>query len=155
MALEALGGDPCSRLNSSSTAGFPTLWIPASTPIAADSTVFPILASGGNTQSFLQILNQVPAANRDGRSLLTNPDPTSRFRLLQFMSGGGVGAVGTSLDSFLLKTSTKTVESIVDTYIIGPSPGIGKTAYTNGYGEVLSSADIDNVRNSLISSRSW
>lgn len=150
MALEALGGDPCSRLNSSPTSGFPTLWIPASTPIAGDSTVFPILASGGNPQSFLQILNDVPSANRTGRSFLINPDPSSKFRLLQFMSGGGIGAVGTSLDSFLLKTSSGAVETIIDTYVIGSSPGIGKTGYTSGFGQVLSDAEIDRVRDALI-----
>ena len=145
MALDALGGDPCSKLNNSATAGFPTLWISAS---ADDATAFPLIASGGTTQSFLQILNQVPAGNRTGRSFITNPNTTSTFRLFQFMSGGG-GATGSSLDTFLLKTSGGTVQTIIDTYIIG-SGGLNKSTYTSGIGGLITDAEIDTIRGALI-----
>jgi hypothetical protein len=148
MALTALGGDPCLKLNSG-TSGFPTLWIPSTTPTSDDS-VFSNIVAAGTSRSFMEVLNTIPAGNRTGRSLLTAPNDTasSQFRLLQFMSGGGVGAVGTSLDSFLLKTSSGAIQTIIDTYIVGASPGLGKSSYT--FGNQITDPEIDTIRTSLI-----
>jgi hypothetical protein len=145
MALSALGDNPCSTLNSTV---YPNLWIPSSSPTVADDIAFPLIASGGNTQSFLQILNNSTLVPSRSGTFLRSPNINSTFRLFQFMSGGG-GATGSSLDTFLLKTSGGTVQTIIDTYIIG-SGGLNKPTYTGGIGGVITDAEIDTIRGALI-----
>ena len=136
MALDPSMTDPCSILNAD---GYPTLWVKAAEP---DSTAYAKIAAGGVTKTYLGTLT----ATGTGALTLTTPvvtsaQPTSTYRLLQFMSGGGIAkdAVDTAgrsvrydqLSGLLLSSgTTPTYESIVDTYIIGATKGLGKTSYT-------------------------
>ena len=143
MALNALGGDPCSKLNSAS---YPDLWLP--TGANANAQNFTRIAAAGITKTFSQVLGTITDKTNP---LLTSLEATSSYRLLQYMSGGGVSPVAPALDSFLLKTSSGTIQTIVDTFIVGSTPGIGRgAAYT--YGNVLTDANVDAVRDAIINS---
>jgi hypothetical protein len=145
MALNALGGDPCSKLNS---ATYPDLWLPTGGGATANAQNFSRIASAGITKTFSQVLGTISDKTNP---LLNTLEATSTYRLLQYMSGGGVSPVAPTLDSFLLKTTSGAIQTIIDTFIVGSTPGIGKGAsYT--YGGVLTDANIDTVRDSIISS---
>ena len=132
MALDPSTADPCSLLN---VAGYETLWVKPDEP---DMTAYVKISTAGVTNSYLSALTGT------GINLTTSvmaiQQPTSTFRLVQFLSGGGVASGakredGTTinygqLSDLLLKSGT-VYETIVDTYIVGPSPkGLGKTSYT-------------------------
>jgi hypothetical protein len=144
MALEALGGDPCSQLNSTA---YPDLWLPTGAGATANLQNFTRIASTGVTRTFSQVLGTIA----DKTNPLLTTAQTTNYRLLQFMSGGGVSPVNPALDSFLLKTSAGAIQTIIDTFIVGSTSGIGKGAsYT--YGNILTDANIDAVRNAIITS---
>lgn len=122
MALDPLTQDPCSLLNSAS---YPTLWISAKED---DSSAYAKIASVGVPKTFLSSLPTNLTAD-----ILSSSQPTSSFRLVQFLSGGGVAAADTTKhfnqpSDTLLKGTT--YEGIVDTYIIGSAKGLNKSAYT-------------------------
>jgi len=138
MALDPSMTDPCSILNAD---GHPTLWVKTAEP---DSTAYGKIATAGVPKPYLATLTATGAgAVSFNTPVVSSPQPTSNFRLLQFMSAGGIAAnaldmtgnpvrydllTGLSLNSST--SSTPIYESIVDTYIIGATKGLGKTGYT-------------------------
>lgn len=130
MALDPSMNDPCSLLN---TLDYPTLWIK---PSEADMTVYPKISTAGIPNTYLSTLTN--SSLNLSMNILASPQPTSTFRLIQFISGGGVAAGAKAADgstinygqlSAVVLKSGNTIESIVDTYIIG-SKGLNKTNYT-------------------------
>ncbi len=110
MALDALGTDPCSKLN---TISFPNLWLSEAT---GETTAYPLIASGGTPVTFL---SQITGTDKNlGGNVLARSEPSSSFRLIQFLSGGGVtGSTYGSLESVILRSGT-TPQTIVDTYFV-------------------------------------
>ncbi len=129
MALDALGKDPCSRLN---VASFPHLWIQ---PNASESDTYKRIATNGVPISMLQMLK--------GKSLtgdiLSSRDPNNSYRLIQFLSGGGIAGSGYgSLGSIVLGSETSP-ETIVDTYFKS----------TASYGTMMSPSVLTNIVQTL------
>jgi hypothetical protein len=135
MALDPSMNDPCSILNAD---GFPTLWVK---PGESDSTAYAKIAQTGVGKTYLATLTAI-AGTTLNTPVVTSPQPTSRFRLLQFISAGGIAAnavdgqgnpvrydylSGLSLNSST--SSTPIYESIIDTYVIGSGKGLNKTGY--------------------------
>lgn len=114
MALP-LTGDPASLLNKT---GYPTLW-----PSALPGTSSPAWTTGPNTLT--TFLGSVTATGFDlTKSVLASPSTGATARLVKFLSGGGPLVTGkdfTKLSDVLLKNGSA-YESIVDTFIVGPSP---------------------------------
>lgn len=132
MALDPSLEDPCSILN---IEGYPTLWVKMSPSLEADSQAYAKIAKAGITKKYLETLtatatSTVPAVDLS-KPIVANQQRTSKFRLLQFMSGGGIAAENTNYDklSGLVLKSDAMYESIVDTYIVS-AKGLGKTNYT-------------------------
>lgn len=131
MALDPTSASPCDLLNAS---GLPTLFVGAA---ATESVAYPLIASGGTLVKYVDSLAGLTMTT----SILATSAPTSKFRLLQFLSGAGVASVapgtsttaspgsgpgsstGTSsqtystLGSVVLKTQSGQSEGIIDTYI--------------------------------------
>jgi hypothetical protein len=148
MALDPSSTDPCSLLNAAS---YTTLFIPNSRSI---DLAYPLIVNAGALVTYSSALNasstQVATNPLTGINLtnavLANPSSTSTFRLIQFLSGGGVAAANPPINYSTLQwlalrpyptlsdtaVPTAPCESIVDTYIVGAAPaGLGKgTAYT-------------------------
>lgn len=130
MALDALGNDPCSRLN---VASYPDLWIQ---PNASESDTYKRIAVNGATISMLRMIQ--------GKSLtgdvLRSRDPNNSFRLIQFLSGGGIAGSGYgSLGSIVLGSETSP-ETIVDTYF----GGLG--SYTSAVSEANLKSTLANLQ---------
>jgi hypothetical protein len=142
MALP-LSGDPASLLNKT---GYPTLW-----PSALPTTSSPAWTSAQNTLT--TFLGSVTATGFDlTKSVLASPSTSSTARLVKFLSGGGPLVDGqdfTKLSGVLLKNGTA-YESIVDTFIVGPSPkGQAVNPYTFSTSSTL---NVTAIVNSLVSS---
>jgi hypothetical protein len=150
MALDPSMADPCSILNAD---GFPTLWVKAAEP---DSTAYAKIADAGVTKTYLATLTAIAGTTMNTTSVVTSAQPSSRFRLLQFMSAGGIAAnavdgqgnpvrydliSGLSLNSST--SSTPIYESIVDTYIVGATKGLNKTGYTYSSPEAPTVTDLN------------
>jgi hypothetical protein len=124
MALDPSTQDPCSLLN---VQGYPALWIAAS---ESDSTAYGKISLNGVPKTFLSSVNPGNLSS----PVLSAPSSTSTFRLVQFLSRGGVAAADTTKNysqlSDVLLGNGSTVESIVDTYITGTEKGLRKTNYT-------------------------
>lgn len=141
MALNPSMADPCSILNST---GYPTLWLKTGQNTETDQQAYLKIATAGVTNTYLGTLTATApgtGALNLNNDVLISKQTTSGFRLIQFMSAGGIAAGAKDangvdirydqLSGLLLNSSTSTTptyESIVDTYIIG-SKGLGKTAY--------------------------
>ena len=137
MALDPSMADPCSILNST---GYPTLWMKTTD---SDDVGYKKIATSGVTNTYLGTLTATGAAVLNlNNDVLISKQASSTFRLLQFMSAGGIAANAVDVNGnqvrydqvsgLLLNSSTAATpmyESIVDTYIIG-SKGLGKTGYT-------------------------
>lgn len=132
MALDASLEDPCSILNAT---GYPTLWLKTGSTTESDNIAYPKIATSGVTNTYLGTLTAT-GMNLSTDALITK-QATSQFRLLQFMSAGGIAAGAKNangddirydqLSGLALRTGT-TYESIVDTYIVS-TKGLGKTGY--------------------------
>jgi hypothetical protein len=134
MALNPSMADPCSILNSTD---YPTLWIRTNT---LDTDAYPKIAERGVSKTYLESLNAISASGKN-LPVVSPSEPNSKFRLLQFMSGGGIasGAKDANgaeirynhLSRLALSTGTTQpiYESIVDTYIMS-TKGINKTNYS-------------------------
>jgi hypothetical protein len=130
MALDALGNDPCSRLN---VASYPDLWI---RPNASESDTYRRIAVNGTTISMLQMLRGKILTG----DVLQSRDTNNSYRLIQFLSGGGVaGSPYGSLGSIVLGTE-KSPETIVDTYF----GGIG--SYNSAVSETKLSSTLANLQ---------
>jgi len=130
MALDALGNDPCSKLNVTS---YPDLWIQ---PNASESETYPRIAKNGLPISMMTMLK--------GKSLtgdvLARREPNNSYRLIQFLSGGGIaGSSYGSLQSVLLGSDT-----IVDSYFTNI-----KSNYLTSYGSMLSKGDMTKIVQAL------
>jgi hypothetical protein len=134
MALEVTSTSPCDLLNAS---GYPKLFLVATTSGTAntqESVAYANIASGGTLIKYVDSL----AGSTMTNSILATAAPTSRFRLVQFLSGAGVastapGAASTTspsgnsattnnqvystLAAVALKTSSGQYEGIIDNYI--------------------------------------
>jgi hypothetical protein len=118
-ALDGLGADPCSLLN---TTTFPKLWISDTNAAntSSDTTIFPLIATSGTPISYLSAL-----ANSNTGTILSSGsiNPNSQFSLLQFLSGGGITSVANGgadfslLKNVVLSQGSKP-ETIVDSYIV-------------------------------------
>ena len=121
MALDPSTKDPCSLLN---VASYPNIWV---TPNESDSTAYAKVAAAGVTKTYLSALTATGLSLTG--NLLASPSTTSTYRLVQFLSGGGVAAADSSkrydqMADLALKAAS-TYESIVDTYIVG-TKGLNK-----------------------------
>jgi hypothetical protein len=135
MALEVTSTSPCDLLNAS---GYPKLFLVASTTSSTGNTqeaiAYDLIAKSGTLVKYVDSL----AASTMSNPILANAAPTSRFRLVQFLSGAGVastapGAASTSspsggssattgeiystLGAVALKNSSGQYEGIIDNYI--------------------------------------
>jgi hypothetical protein len=129
MALDPSTADPCSLLN---VVGYPTLWLTAN---EADNIAYPKISIGSLTNTYLSALTSASKS----MNVLSSQQPTSTFRLVQFLSGGGVASGAKKADGTTIQYGQlgdvalkrgNTYETIVDTYIVGSTWGIGKTGYT-------------------------
>jgi hypothetical protein len=80
-ALDGLGADPCSLLN---TTIFPSLWISDTNAAntSSDTTIFPLIATSGTPNPYLSALaNSKTGTILSSGSINTN----SQFSLLQFL----------------------------------------------------------------------
>jgi hypothetical protein len=127
MALDPSMADPCSLLNIES---FPTLWIKLEEP---DNSAYLKIANSGVRKTYLGSLAVTgPHAMSLEANVIRTAQPTSTYRLVQFMSGGGVtaGVTDYTLLSQIALKNGQSYESIIDTYVVGSSPkGLGKTNY--------------------------
>ena len=143
MALDPSSADPCSLLNAAS---YTTLFIANSRPL---DQAYPLIVNAGALITYSSALNasstQVATNALTGinltNAILVNPSSTSTFRLIQFLSGGGVAAANPPINYSTLQwlalrpypalsstaVPTAPCESIVDTYIVG-SAGLNKGA---------------------------
>jgi hypothetical protein len=120
MALNALGSDPCSKLNNDPTNGYPQFWF--SDDVRDEALTYRRIAEpAGSTRSFKHLYTAISA---DGnKNLLKTLDPNSSYRLLQFLSGGGVGASSrsgvdyTKIKNILLGNSSSP-KFIIDDYVM-------------------------------------
>ena len=121
MALDPSTQDPCSLLNVTS---YPNMWVK---PAESDTTAYSKIAATGVTRTYLASLT---ATGVDlTKNILSSPSKTSTFRLVQFLSGGGVAAEDSTkkydqMSDVALKSGSS-YESIVDTYIIS-AKGLNK-----------------------------
>lgn len=132
MALDASLEDPCSILNAT---GYPTLWLKTGSTTESDNIAYPKIAISGVTNTYLGTLTAT--GMNLGTDALITKQATSQFRLIQFMSAGGIAAGAKDgngndirydqLSGLALRTGT-TYESVVDTYIVS-TKGLGKTGY--------------------------
>lgn len=133
MALDALGNDPCSRLN---VASYPDLWIQAN---ASESDTYKRISKNGMS---ITMLNMIKGKSLTG-DILASRDPNNSYRLIQFLSGGGIAGSGYgSLGSVILGSETSP-ETIVDTYFAT------KSGYLSSYGSMLSKTDLSNIIQTL------
>jgi len=144
MALEVTSTSPCDLLNAS---GYPKLFL-ASSGIA-EPVAYANIASGGTLIKYVDSL----AASTMTNPILANAAPTSRFRLVQFLSGAGVastapGAASTTspsgdsstmngqmystLGAVALKTPSGQYEGIIDNYIAPSVSNYLTPTFTSG-----------------------
>ena len=134
--------DPCSILNS---AGLPTIWL---NPTTDYNTAFPNIFSSGNLIKYKVAI----ASASMTVPVLATPSPTSSYRLIQFLSGGGVASAGGSASASSSTGTTvggvKLPKTIVNDYF-----EIAKgAAYTYSTPEtpIMSDSDINSVRDQLV-----
>jgi hypothetical protein len=139
MALDALGIDPCSKLN---TTSYPNLWL---TQSSSESDAYPVIAIGGIPQTFLMAIRDYTTKTGGlTGNVLARTEPNSSFRLIQFLSSGGVaGGQFGSLESIVLR-SGNTLESIVDSFFSTVSNYSTSIPGTSGFSE-LSDSQINTI----------
>jgi hypothetical protein len=130
---------PCDLLNST---GFPSLFVSGTD----ESLVYGRIATGGILKTYSSLLTASTATN----SILATANPSSKYRLIQFLSGSSSTAASTgaspgsgpgsgpsmgsgsqtytTLGSVALKNQSGQYESIIDTYI-GPVSNAGGKNY--------------------------
>ncbi len=129
MALDALGNDPCSKLNVTS---YPDLWIQ---PNASEADTYPRIAKNGSLISMISMLKGGLTGD-----VLSSREPKSSYRVIQFLSGGGIaGSSFGSLGSVVLG-SASAPETIVDSYFISAKPN-----YATSYGSMLGKDDLTKI----------
>ena len=138
MALNALGGDPCSKLNGTS---YPELWLPSS---ASDSDAFPLISNSGNTANLLSSFTTT--VQNKNLNLLASPESNSTFRLMKFMSGAGTAGTTSQLNGFMMKKGTA-YQTIVDSYFTKV-----KSNYPISYGATggLTDGELNTVLTNLL-----
>lgn len=122
MALDP-STEPCSLLNA---AAYPTLFLRNT---ATEADAFPRIVSGGVLVAYDATMN---TAGLDTTSPVLSPvssSSTSSLRLIQFLSGGGVGASSSTNYSqlrnvalFYEQGASRTFESIITGYVTGNTP---------------------------------
>jgi hypothetical protein len=133
MALDALGNDPCSKLNVTS---YPDLWIQTN---ASESDTYARIARNGASLSMKHMLKGGLTGD-----VLARREPSSSYRVIQFLSGGGIaGSSYGSLGSVVLGSSNAP-ETIVDSYFIETKPN-----YATSYGSMLSKGDLSKTLQQL------
>jgi hypothetical protein len=129
MALDALGNDPCAKLN---VASYPDLWIQTN---ASESDTYPRIALSGAPLSMLSFLRGSLTGD-----VLASRDPKNSYRLIQFLSGGGIaGSSYGSLGSVVLGTQTSP-ETLVDSYFTTVNSN-----YLTSYGSMISKGDLSSI----------
>jgi hypothetical protein len=115
--------EPCSLLNAT---GYPTLFVSNS---ATEAVAYPLIVSGGRLVQYDTTMNS-SGFDTTGSVLSSSvASTTSSLRLIQFLSGGGVGSGGTNYTQlqnvalYYLSGTTKMYESIISSYVIGPPGG--------------------------------
>jgi len=126
--------DPCSILNS---AGLPTIWL---NPTTDYNTAFPNIFSSGNLIKYKVAI----ASASTTVPVLATPSPSSTYRLIQFLSGGGVAASPANVTV----GGVKMAKTIVNDYF---EVAMG-AAYTYSTPEtpIMSDSDINSVRDQLV-----
>lgn len=121
MALDP-STEPCSLLNA---AAYPTLFL---RPTATEADAFTRIVSGGNLIAYDAAMN---AAGLDTTGAVLSPassSATSSMRLIQFLSGGGVGSGAINYSQlqnvalFYSQGTSRTYESIISGYVTGNTP---------------------------------
>ena len=128
--------DPCSILNSSA---LPTLWL---NPTTDYNTAFANIFTGGN---LIKYKNAITSANLSA-TVLSTPNANSTYRLIQFLSGGGVGSAVVSANYTTLG-GVKLAKTIVNDYFEVSKPQYN---YSTAEAPILSDSDINSVRDQLI-----
>jgi len=145
MALEVTSTSPCDLLNAS---GYPKLFL-ASSGIT-ESVAYANIASGGTLVKYVDSL----AASTMTNPILATPAPTSKFRLVQFLSGAGVASTApgaassttspgggssttnsqpySTLGAVALKTPSGQYEGIIDNYIAPAVSNYLTPTFTSG-----------------------
>jgi hypothetical protein len=151
MALNALGSDPCSKLNNDATNGYPQFWFPDDVRDEA-LTYRRIAEPAGSTRSFKNVYKAISA---DGnKNLLKTLTANSSYRLLQFLSGGGVGASTisgvdyTKLKNVLLGTPTAP-KFIIDDYVAVAGRAETSYSYSTTNSPQLTDAHIQSIIEAL------
>jgi hypothetical protein len=121
MALDP-STEPCSLLNA---AAYPTLFL---RPTATEADAFNRIVSGGNLITYDGEMN---AAGLETTGAVLSPassSATSSMRLIQFLSGGGVGAGSINYSQlrnvalFYEQGASRIFESIISGYVTGNTP---------------------------------
>ena len=145
MALDPTSASPCDLLNATS---FPTLFM---APGTSESVAYPRIASRGTPVRYVDSLAGVTMTG----AILASSEPTSKFRLVQFLSGasvasmssvssmgstvsspGGDGPVSagaqvySTLGAVVLRTQSGQYEGIIDNYIAPFSANYAKPTFT-------------------------
>lgn len=139
-ALDHMGVEPCAILN---TDAFPNLYIKST---STDASI-PLIASAGIPVSFLQTIDTNAVKTNMGATVLLSSklDAKSPQSLVKFLSGVEYNTMSNVLLYKLTGTSTKTYETIVDSYIDGKIV----SGYASNYTTKLSDDTIKEVVESL------
>ena len=145
MALDPINANPCELLNAT---GYPTLFM---TPNTTESVAYPRIAANGTLIKYVDSL--AGAGVTPTNPILASSEPSSKFRLVQFLSGAsiasaasGSGSPGSgpgsgpsmgystqtysTLGAVALKNQSGQYEGIIDTYIAPMVPGYLTPTFT-------------------------
>lgn len=145
MALDPSTADACALLN---TPAFDKLFVQSS---SSEGTAFNLIARGGVQVKFSDSLAQSTLT----LPVLSQQNISSTYRLIQFLSGGGItpitGSDYSKLNHIAL-SRTKGVgpyESIIDNYIAPINSSYLRPAFTSSGGSLLTSAQFWNPSESI------
>jgi hypothetical protein len=134
MALDP-STEPCSLLNATT---YPTLFL---RPTSTEADAYARIVSGGNLVQYDAILNAAGFDTTGAVLSSSASNPSSSLRLIQFLSGGGVGSASGSINYsqlqnvalYYLQGTARRYESIISSYVIGPPGGNNGLNMGTGY----------------------
>jgi len=143
MALDT-GSVPCDLLNnatspipasfSGTTFSFEDVWIPAGTSV---STALPLIIITGTLKKFSEVLTTTRLPSTNTGKMIGNTDTSSKFRLISFISDGGVsmpvvtgqtGTAQTAATRAAALTSALTAQAAAAAAVTAAAAGAGVTA---------------------------
>jgi hypothetical protein len=147
MALNALGSDPCSKIDTNINY---YQYFLATNVSDEEITYRRIAEPAGSTRTFGHIYSKTDGKNKNF-NMLKSLEPNSSYRLLQFLSGGGVGASSnsgvdyTKLKNVLLGTPTAP-KFIIDNYVMSI---VSNYTYSTTNSPQLTDANINTIITNL------